>query len=65
MKLNSKAIAKTSTALNETFDCNKMKRLVAGEYKESFSEKFTKWLQAYSKPAKEKTWIDIESYQAG
>jgi hypothetical protein len=65
MKLSSKPLINGSTPFNENFDCNKMKLLVAGECKESFSEKFKKWLQAYTKTAKEKIWLDIESYHTG
>lgn len=45
---------------NENFDCNKMKSLLTDDSKKSFSEKFSNWIDQYTKGTREKIWMDIE-----
>jgi hypothetical protein len=49
---------------SENFDCNKMKSLLADNSSQSFSEKFSKWIDQYTKATKEKIWMDIEYYRS-
>jgi hypothetical protein len=51
-------------SINENFDCNKMKNLIMNDSDQSFSKKFKGWLDAYTKNAKEKIWMDIEYYRS-
>ena len=51
-------------AFNEIFDCNKMKSLIGDNREISFTERFKKWISEYTKDANEKTWRDIEYFQA-
>lgn len=55
----------TNNSLNEMFNGDKMKQLIAGNNQLSFSERFRNWLKAYTKESREKIWVDIESYKAG
>jgi hypothetical protein len=50
----------TPISFNENFDCNKMKSLISDNSKESFSEKFSNWINQYTKGTREKIWMDIE-----
>lgn len=52
-------------ALNDSFNCNKMRSLISGDETPGFSERFRNWLKAYTKDTREKIWVDIESYKAG
>lgn len=57
--------AKQAALLNENFDCNKMRSLIMhGNSHLSFSERFRNWINQYTKEAKEKIWVDIESYRS-
>jgi len=47
---------------NGNFDCSKMKTLISDNATKKFSERFREWLKIYTQPAKEKIWLDIESY---
>lgn len=55
----------SNNSLDEMFNSDKMKQLIAGNNSLSFSERFRNWLKAYTKESREKIWVDIESYQAG
>ena len=56
----------TSKAIsfNENFDCNKMKSLLSDNSKLSFSEKFSNWVDQYTKGTREKIWMDIEYFRS-
>lgn len=51
-------------AFNENFDCNKMKSLLSDNSKLSFSEKFSNWVDQYTKGTREKIWMDIEYFRS-
>lgn len=55
---------KNTALFNEEFNVAKMRLLISDDHKESFSEKFKNWLQAYTRNTREKVWVDIESYKA-
>lgn len=66
MKQNQNNSSSTdSNSFNEIFNCNKMKSLIAGNNPLSFSERFSNWLNLYTKKERERIWMDIESYKAG
>jgi nicotinamide riboside kinase len=54
----------TNISFNENFNCDKMRLLISDDHRKSFSEKFKNWLTAYTQTAREKIWVDIESYKA-
>lgn len=57
--------ARQTAFLNENFDCNKMRSLIMhGDSNQSFSERFRNWINQYTKEAREKIWVDIESYRS-
>ena len=64
MEHNTKKETSTNNSFNENFNCDKMRLLLSDDHKESFSEKFKTWLNAYTQSAREKIWVDIESYKA-
>ena len=51
-------------SFNENFDCNKMKSLLTDDSKRSFNEKFSNWVNQYTKDAREKIWMDIEYFRS-
>ena len=51
-------------AFTENFDCNKMKSLLSDNSKLSFSEKFSNWVDQYTKGTREKIWMDIEYFRS-
>ena len=51
-------------AFNEKFNCNKMKSLLSDDSKRSFSEKFSNWIDQYTKTSREKIWMDIEYFRS-
>lgn len=56
--------SRQAALLNENFNCSKMRSLIVnGNSHLSFSERFRNWINQYTKEAKEKVWIDIESYR--
>jgi hypothetical protein len=60
--LNSETVKPVS--VNENFDCNKMKSLLTDDSKHSFGERFSKWVNQYTKDAREKIWMDIEYFRS-
>jgi hypothetical protein len=59
------AEAKQPAFLNENFNCNKTKSLIMpGNSNQSFTDRFRTWINQYTKEAKEKIWLDIESYRS-
>jgi hypothetical protein len=54
----------TPASVNENFDCNKMKSLLGDNTHRSFSERFSNWINHYTKSKREKIWMDIEYYRS-
>jgi len=57
--------ALNALASDNNFDCNKMKLLIEEKSTLSFNERFSNWITANTKEAKNKIWRDIEYSQFG
>ena len=64
MERNLNAQAQAANPFNEIFNCDKMKSLIADNASANFSERLSNLIKAYTKDAREKIWVDIESYRA-
>lgn len=65
MENNSNIKRQAAQSANESFNCDKMRSLISDKTNSSFSERFRDWLKSYTRSAREKIWLDIESYKAG